>query len=424
MSQELAVAQPEAPNSGLARAARPRGVQLHTLDDYFQFADIALRAGLAPKGMSSPESVFIALQSGAELGLSPMQSLQNIGVINGKPAPYGDALPAIIQASGLCEVFDEWFEENGVEIADIPYLQAKDFPDHFTAVTVMRRRGRSRDRVSKFSVADAKRAGLWAKPGPWTQYPQRMLRARSMTFCARDEFADVTKGFVSYEELRDIPEEPKSSPRATKEAPRKAAVVAVEEEVEAEVDESDLDVFDLQSKSIDELNERFEEIKASGGKDSPDAAEYKEVFYQIKVRLARGEKPTPKVAPEPVSAIKAKQQEAIQVTEEEAQEIEDIFGSGSGELVNAEIIETPAIEMIQPQQKQAIMARARKLFGKDDYQSRIAAEIESNYEFAYDTDSTKLTVEELTVKQASDLLIGLQTRITQAATPKEDGDAA
>ncbi len=60
----------------------------------------------------------------------------------------------------------------------------------------------------------AKRAGLWDKrgrngaPGPWQQYPDRMLQARARTFALRDVFPDVLMGLsASVEELQDIPAE-------------------------------------------------------------------------------------------------------------------------------------------------------------------------------------------------------------------------
>jgi hypothetical protein len=57
----------------------------------------------------------------------------------------------------------------------------------------------------KFTVADAKKAGLWGKTGPWTQYPKRMLQMRARGFALRDAFPDVLKGLVTAEEAQDYP---------------------------------------------------------------------------------------------------------------------------------------------------------------------------------------------------------------------------
>jgi hypothetical protein len=41
---------------------------------------------------------MVAIQHGMELGLAPMQALQSIAVINGKPVIYGDAALALATA--------------------------------------------------------------------------------------------------------------------------------------------------------------------------------------------------------------------------------------------------------------------------------------------------------------------------------------
>jgi hypothetical protein len=61
--------------------------------------------------------------------------------------------------------------------------------------------------VRKFSIDDAKKAGLWGKAGPWTQYPDRMLQMRPRGFACRDAFPDALRGLISREEAEDIPRE-------------------------------------------------------------------------------------------------------------------------------------------------------------------------------------------------------------------------
>jgi hypothetical protein len=73
-----------------------------------------------------------------------------------------------------------------------------------TAICVAKRRGR-KPVTAKFSVDDAKRAGLWGKQGPWTQYPKRMLQMRARGFALRDAFPDVLKGLITSEEAMDFP---------------------------------------------------------------------------------------------------------------------------------------------------------------------------------------------------------------------------
>jgi hypothetical protein len=81
------------------------------------------------------------------------------------------------------------------------------------AVCVAKRKGR-KPVTAKFSVEDAKRAGLWGKQGPWSAYPKRMLAMRARGFALRDAFPDVLKGLISAEEAQDYPDEAKPRPAA------------------------------------------------------------------------------------------------------------------------------------------------------------------------------------------------------------------
>lgn len=171
-------------------AVGDRGLKLANLDDAWRFATMVLASKLAPSSFDSREKILIAMQYGAEVGLSPMQSLQSIAVINGKPSMYGDALPALVWSSGLCEDIQETLTGAGLERK---------------ATCTAKRVGIPTPTVREFSMSDAKTAGLMGKTGPWTQYPDRMLRMRARAFCLRDAFADVLRGMSVREELDDYP---------------------------------------------------------------------------------------------------------------------------------------------------------------------------------------------------------------------------
>jgi hypothetical protein len=157
-----------------------------------EFAEIAARSQFVPKDYRNhPEDILLAVQLGSEVGLRPMQALQNIAVINGRPAVWGDALPGLCKASPVYQDLIETFDR-------------EDDPDFLTAVCTAKRHG-STPVTARFSVMDAKRAGLWAKAGPWQTYPRRMLQMRARSFALRDAFPDVLKGLISVEEALDLP---------------------------------------------------------------------------------------------------------------------------------------------------------------------------------------------------------------------------
>ncbi len=168
----------------------PTNLAPRTLAEAMEFSKLLSESTMIPAPYrGKPSDVLVAVQYGAELGLHPMQAMQNIACINGKPSIYGDAMIGIIRNSNLCEDIQEYLEGQG---------------DQTTAVCVAKRKG-SNPVTVKFSVQDAKRAGLWGKSGPWTQYPARMLQMRARGFALRDAFPDVLKGLISTEEARDYP---------------------------------------------------------------------------------------------------------------------------------------------------------------------------------------------------------------------------
>lgn len=156
-----------------------------SLEEALKFADYLADSELVPKDFKGkPGNVLVAIQWGMELGLKPMQAMQNIAVINGRPSLWGDAVLALVLASPVCEYVRET-EENGVAICRV------------------KRRGDDEEHVQTFSDADAQKAGLTGKQGPWSQYPKRMKKLRARAFALRDKFADVLKGIPIAEEVMD-----------------------------------------------------------------------------------------------------------------------------------------------------------------------------------------------------------------------------
>ena len=166
-----------------------RGLSLATMADAMAFAEMVSQTEFAPKDFrGKPAACLMAIQHGSEIGLSKMQSLQSIAVVNGRPTIYGDAALAVCLASVVCEYVTESVDGEG---------------DRMVATCSAQRRGYPAPITSTFSVADAKAAGLWGKQGPWSQYPKRMLAMRARGFALRNAFADVLRGLVTAEEAQD-----------------------------------------------------------------------------------------------------------------------------------------------------------------------------------------------------------------------------
>ena len=199
-----------------ARAAMSTGIlNPTTLAEALQMAEVISKSSIVPKDyQGNPGNVLVAIQWGMEIGLPPLQAMQNIAVINGRPSLWGDALLALCKASPLCEYITETMDGD-------------------TAICAAKRRGDPHPVVREFSVEDAKKAALYGKQGPWQQYPKRMLQMRARGYCLRDAFPDVLKGMAVAEEESD--REVVGTAETTGPAPK---IVSRTETLKAKINES------------------------------------------------------------------------------------------------------------------------------------------------------------------------------------------
>ena len=156
---------------------------------YMKLAGQLASSELVPKSFrSKPQDLFICWAMGYQVGLTPEQSMQCIAVINGKPAMWGDDMLALCMAH---REFDDIIEEPILKDANI-----------IGYTCTVKRLGKG-DKVNVFTLDMAKKAGLLAKGGVWTQYPERMLKLRARGFSLRDAFPDALKGIKPREEVED-----------------------------------------------------------------------------------------------------------------------------------------------------------------------------------------------------------------------------
>jgi hypothetical protein len=130
-----------------------------------------------------PEAVMAAILAGNELGVSPMQALAKIHIVEGRPAPAAELMRAIAMARG----HEIWIEEANTTRCTICGRRAGS--EHVTKIT--------------WTLDDAKKARL-ADKQVWQRYPRAMLLARASAELCRIVFPDVLGG-MSYakEEVED-----------------------------------------------------------------------------------------------------------------------------------------------------------------------------------------------------------------------------
>lgn len=155
-------------------------IQVTDIDSLARVAKMAHGSGLAR--VQSVEAAGVVIMAGLELGLTPMQALLGIHLVEGKPVIAADTLVAIVRRSRVCK---SWRTvESTARVCTIETLRAGD------ESPVMR----------TWTIDDAKAAGLTGKP-IWQKYPRAMLRHRCATDLAREVYPDVVLGMYDPEEL-------------------------------------------------------------------------------------------------------------------------------------------------------------------------------------------------------------------------------
>lgn len=185
MSNELSLVQgPPVEISSTRASFAPTNIT-----EAMEFSKLLASSNFIPKDFQGkPGDVLVAMQWGLEIGLAPLQALQNIAVINGRPTIWGDAALGIVQAHHEYVRHEEGIEGEGEKMVGWHTITRKNQQPH----------------TVRFSVADAKKAGLWDKVGPWKNYPQRMLKLRARGWAIRDKFSDALKGIITREEAQDM----------------------------------------------------------------------------------------------------------------------------------------------------------------------------------------------------------------------------
>jgi hypothetical protein len=180
-------------NPALSKA----GFNPTSMSEAISIANLYIASGLTAFKRSS--EAVVAIEHGMSLGMSPAQSMQSIAIINGKPGIYGDAALALVKSTGMLKAHSETFTgtlKDGTRACTCKVVRIQKLANgEWNEV----------EYEQTFGIAEAKDAKLWGKSGPWTQYPDRMMKMRARGFCLRDAFPDILKGVGIAEELQDIP---------------------------------------------------------------------------------------------------------------------------------------------------------------------------------------------------------------------------
>ncbi len=163
------------------QAFEPRGIE-----EALRLAGLLVASKLLPRSVATAEAAFAIIATGRELGLTAMQSLRTIHVIEGKPTLSADLVAALVKSRrDICVYF--MLVESTAHVATYR----------------TQRVGEPEPTSMSFTIEDAQRAGVVSKDN-WRKYPAAMLRARCITALARAVYPDLAMGVYDEDELEPV----------------------------------------------------------------------------------------------------------------------------------------------------------------------------------------------------------------------------
>lgn len=264
MSEDTRIATTTDQAKPLTLSTPPRGQEIRhalaVLNEAKEFGEMLANSQFIPQAFrGKPGDIMACLLLGQSVGLGPMQALQGIAVINGRPSLWGDAALSVVRSHPDFVDIEERLDAG------------KDSPDAYVAVCIVKRRGQT-PTERRFSVADAQKGQLWGKQGPWSQYPKRMLQMRARGFAIRDAFSDALTGMMLREEAEDfIDVTPAHAPEMAPDAPEGRRMRIGGAKPNGGAPTVDAGTIDARSKSMVELDTRS--IQAHADKIAAEAKE-------------------------------------------------------------------------------------------------------------------------------------------------------
>ena len=272
-------------------------LQPTNLGDAMKAAEMMANSTLVPEAFQGkPADILIAGQMGAELGVSWMQALSNIAVINGRPCIWGDLTLALVRRHPDFESIEETYDK-----------------DSETATCTIKRKSDKNAVTQYFSWQDAIDAGLTGKD-TYKKYKRRMLQMRARSWAIRDCMPDALRGISVAEEVMDLQPRPtdivveaeggvdklkealekKDAAKADAE-PAMPASIESQLEDKRETDDKTLEYFNdqiLRAQSLDALTATGNEVATSSLSDD-DKAELRQNWETRRTELSAADGQVP-----------------------------------------------------------------------------------------------------------------------------------
>lgn len=177
-----------------------------------------LESDFLPKHVDTLAKALTIALKGKELGIPPLQAFSSISVINGKPCLSAELMLALV-----------YQKIPGAKVTLTTPLDKQN-----TEATLEAQRPGGTPQLFRFTIEDAKRAGLVQPRTPWEKFPAAMLRSRVISAACRAVFPDALSGCcytseelggeaIDVEEIQSTPVKPVKAQEAQLAAAREHA---------------------------------------------------------------------------------------------------------------------------------------------------------------------------------------------------------
>jgi len=193
----------DVPPSGPASSPKPEKVAAIAVDQKSQLlvardnGELLRMIRLMAKGMAFPkafdtdEKIIAGWQVAASLGLPPMVAIQNLYLVHGSVAMWGQLPKALAERTGQLEDFKIILFDDAQKVISLENKNLE--APVWGAVTQLRRTKRSMNEYS-FTEPEAKAAGLFDSTPTWKKYRKIMYARRTMGHGIKFDFPDALMG--------------------------------------------------------------------------------------------------------------------------------------------------------------------------------------------------------------------------------------
>jgi len=183
--------------------------------------------------VKSQAQAIVKIVAGAELGLPPVYSMQNINLIRNRLTTSANTMAMLVKKSGN---YNYRIMEHTDKVCTIDFFEREG--DKWVKVG-----------VSSFSIEDAKRAELMKPDSGWMKFPRAMLFSRAISQGARIYCPDAIGGVYTDEEIRSIPTRPEDATIAKVDTDTGQVVEGESKEVGAEEQSAGEGIPEIEEKA-------------------------------------------------------------------------------------------------------------------------------------------------------------------------------